>query len=105
MRTVEAAADPDAAPRSVTLPADWDDTAAEALARLAPGHGPASLPEEAAHWIDDLCMGEISGPVVRPVARTLSCLLLMRQAAPTQALWHGHHDRRPGFVVNLAAFV
>lgn len=105
MRTVEAAADPDAAPRSVTLPADWDDTAAEALARLAPGHGPASLPTEAARWIDDLCMGEISGPVIRPVARTLSCLLLMRQAAPAESLWHGHHDRRPAFVVNLAAFV
>ena len=105
MRTVEAAADPDDAPRSITLPADWDDTAAEALARLAPGHGPASLPEEAAHWIDDLCTGECSGPVVRPVARALSCLLLMRQAAPTRDLWHGHHDRRPGFVVNLAAFV
>ncbi|MCE2565667.1 vitamin B12-dependent ribonucleotide reductase [Komagataeibacter sp. FNDCF1] len=105
MRTVEAAADPDDAPRSVTLPADWDDTAAEALARLTPGHGPVSLPEEAAHWIDDLCMGETSGPAVRPVARALSCLLLMRQAAPAQGLWQGHHDRRPGFVVNLAAFV
>ncbi|WP_183482053.1 TSCPD domain-containing protein [Komagataeibacter kakiaceti] len=105
MRTVEAAADPDDAPRSVTLPADWDDTAAEALARLAPGHGPASLPTEAARWIDDLCLGEISGPVIRPVARTLSCLLLMRQVAPAESLWHGHHDRRPAFVVNLAAFV
>ncbi|KAB8124237.1 vitamin B12-dependent ribonucleotide reductase [Komagataeibacter medellinensis] len=105
MRTVEAAADPDDAPRSVTLPADWDDTAAEALARLTPGHGPASLPDEAAHWIDDLCMDGTAGPAVRPVARALSCLLLMRQAAPTQDLWHGHHDRRPGFVVNLAAFV
>ena len=105
MRTVEAAADPDDAPRSVTLPADWDDTAAEALARLTPGHGPASLPDEAAHWIDDLCLGETSGPAIRPVARALSCLLLMRQAAPTQDLWHGHHDRKPGFVVNLAGFV
>ncbi|RFP06678.1 vitamin B12-dependent ribonucleotide reductase [Komagataeibacter xylinus] len=105
MRTVEAAADPDDAPRSVTLPADWDDTAAEALAQLAPGHGPASLPVEAARWIDDLCTGEVAGPTVRPIARTLSCLLLMRQAAPAESLWHGHHDRRPAFVVNLAAFV
>lgn len=102
---VEAAADPDDAPRSVTLPADWDDTAAEAVARLAPGHGPANLPELAARWIDDLCAGEVSGPVIGPVARTLSCLLLMRQAAPGESLWHGHHDRRPTFVVNLAAFV
>ncbi|PYD56644.1 vitamin B12-dependent ribonucleotide reductase [Komagataeibacter xylinus] len=105
MRTVEAAADPDDTPRSVTLPADWDDTAAEAVARLAPGHGPASLPELAARWIDDLCAGEVSGPVIGPVARTLSCLLLMRQAAPGESLWHGHHDRRPAFVINLAAFV
>ncbi|WP_239015876.1 TSCPD domain-containing protein [Novacetimonas hansenii] len=105
MRTVQAAADPDDTPRTVTLPADWDDTAAEALARLTPGHRPIDLTHEAARWIDDLCAGDTAGPAIEPVARSLSCLLLLRQAAPTEALWHGRFDRRPGFIVNLAAFV
>ncbi|MDT8870707.1 hypothetical protein RAA17_04935 [Komagataeibacter rhaeticus] len=46
MRTTEAAADPDDTPRSVTLPADWDDTAAEALARLAPAMVPQACPRK-----------------------------------------------------------
>ncbi|NVN12627.1 hypothetical protein HUK84_16090, partial [Nguyenibacter vanlangensis] len=37
MRSVQAAADPDDAPRTVTLPVDWDDEAASALVRLARG--------------------------------------------------------------------
>ncbi|WP_246387566.1 TSCPD domain-containing protein [Gluconacetobacter sacchari] len=100
MRTTQAAADPDDAPRAVTLPADWDDEAAAALARLAPGRGPARLAAEAGRWVDDLAVGPLA-----PQARSLSCLLMLRQAAPTESLWTGQHDRRPGFVVNLAGFV
>lgn len=32
-------------------------------------------------------------------------MLLTRQAAPTEAVWHCRFDRPPGFIVNLAAFV
>src|SRR5215471_18471751 len=51
MRRVMAGVDPDAAPRLVTLPAAWDDTAAAALAALAPGEGPVALPAAADAWI------------------------------------------------------
>lgn len=43
MRTTQAAADPDDALRAVTLPVDWDDEAAAALARMAPGRGTVRL--------------------------------------------------------------
>jgi ribonucleoside-diphosphate reductase alpha chain len=100
MRTTQAAADPDDAPRAVTLPVDWDDEAAAALARLTPGRGPVRLATEAARWVDDLATGPHAAQ-----ARSLSCLLMLRQAAPTESLWTGQHDRRPGFVINLAGFV
>lgn len=100
MRTTQAAADPDDALRAVTLPVDWDDEAAGALARLAPGRGAARLATEAARWVDDVAVDSLATQ-----ARSLSCLLMLRQSAPTESLWTGQHDRRPGFVINLAAFV
>ncbi len=51
MRQVEAAVDPDGRPRLVTLPATWDDAAAEALVRLSPGDGPVSLAAASAIWL------------------------------------------------------
>ncbi|HEY1413106.1 MAG TPA: hypothetical protein VGF36_13250 [Rhodopila sp.] len=37
MRRTDASPDPDTAPRAVTLPVSWDDSAAAALAALSPG--------------------------------------------------------------------
>ncbi|GBQ97288.1 vitamin B12-dependent ribonucleotide reductase [Acetobacter nitrogenifigens DSM 23921 = NBRC 105050] len=104
MRTVMASPDPDAPARRVTLPVDWDDAAAAALAQIAPiqtgaGQDAVSVAEESARWIETLVAPDDEGS-----ARSLTWLLLLRQAAPTLALWSGELDRRPGFVVNLAAF-
>ena len=44
LRRMKAAADPDAAPRAVALPAAWEDEAGMALAALAPGQAAVSLP-------------------------------------------------------------
>ncbi len=110
MRTVMASSDPDAPTRQVTLPADWDDDAAAALAGIAPGTGAVSVADESARWIDAVAPAgggrEVSGSEeFAPVSgRSLAWLLMLRQAAPTLALWSGEFDRRPGFVVNLAAF-
>jgi hypothetical protein len=98
MSTLDAAADPDAPLRSVTLPAEWDVDAASALAQLMPGDGPLDLPTLASRWITALALDEAS-------ARSLVWLLLTRQAAPVEAVWHCAFDRPAGFVVNLAAFV
>ena len=102
MRIADAAADPDAAPRHVTLPTDWDNPAAEALAALVPGSGAVLLAEAAGRWIDRLASlpGAESG-----LARRLVRLLLLRQAAPSPAIWAADHAAAPSFVINLAGFV
>ena len=51
MRQVEASAEPDGKPRLVTLPATWDDAAAEALAVLSPGEGAVSLAAASSIWL------------------------------------------------------
>lgn len=99
MRTVAASADPDMPARDITLPADWDDSAANALADIVPGAGAVSLPVESARWINAFTT---PSPTIN--GRSLAWLLILRQAAPTLSVWHGASDRRPGFVVNLAAF-
>ncbi|MFE8873109.1 vitamin B12-dependent ribonucleotide reductase [Acetobacter persici] len=98
MSTLHAAADPDAPLRSVTLPAEWDAEAASALAQLVPGTGPIDLASTASRWVDALTQDEST-------ARSLVWLLLLRQAAPTEAVWSCEFDRPPGFLVNLAAFI
>ncbi|MCG0995225.1 vitamin B12-dependent ribonucleotide reductase [Acetobacter indonesiensis] len=98
MSTLQAAADPDAPLRSVTLPAEWDADAAAALAQLIPGTDAITLSHAAARWVDALTQDDAT-------ARSLTWLLLTRQAAPTESVWACAFDRAPGFVVNLAAFV
>jgi len=104
MRATHVAATPDEDPLTrVVLPADWDDSAAAALLELHAADGPLGreglkLAHAAAHWIDPLDGHDL------PV-RSLSYMLLMRQAAPGASVWRGLHDRKPSFIINLAAFV
>ncbi|MFT8764295.1 MAG: vitamin B12-dependent ribonucleotide reductase, partial [Gluconobacter potus] len=52
MRTLQVMTDPDdSALRSVTLPAAWDDEAAQALAQITLHGGPVRLAAEAARWV------------------------------------------------------
>jgi ribonucleoside-diphosphate reductase alpha chain len=98
MRRVAAAADPDAAPRQVTVPASWDDAAAAALAELAPGTRAVSLADAAQAWVAPVQAADPG------LAEALLRLLLLRRGAPTDAVWRGVTDDTPGFVLNLAAF-
>ncbi|MFT8951820.1 MAG: vitamin B12-dependent ribonucleotide reductase [Gluconobacter sp.] len=109
MRTLRVTTDPDdSATRSVTLPAAWEDDAAQALAQITQNGGPIRLSTEAARWVDtiDACPPLPGTPANAPSpARSLSYLLLMRQLAPNIALWERHPDEIPGFVVRLSGFV
>jgi hypothetical protein len=98
MRRVAAGADPDAPPRTVAIPAAWDDVAAAALAALAPGQGAATLAGAAEAWISPIAANDPA------LAGRLHALLLHRRGAPDAAIWRGEAPAEPGFVLNLAAF-
>ena len=92
MRRGLAAPDPDLPPRAVELPAHWDQSAAEALAALAPAGKVASLREAAEMWLSRL---------PAPLADATLRGLLTRRAAPDEAIWTGRDD---SYALNLAAF-
>lgn len=111
LRRARAAADPDSPPRSVALPLSWDEDAAAALAALAPGAGPVSLPGLAELWIRRLCLrGRRLGLLTTAkeedaLAEALRALLLTRRGAPGAETWAGRETREPRFVLALPAFL
>ena len=104
MRRVTVGADPDAPPRLVTLPAAWDDTAAAALAGLAPGEGPVMLAAAADAWIRPVAERARRAGLEAPLAERLHRMLLLRHGAPSASVWQGQTAGVPGFVLNLASF-
>ncbi len=112
LRRSRAAADPDAAPRAVALPVAWEDDgrAAEALAALAPGEGPATLARAAESWISRaLSRGRKAGLLddagALHLAEGLRALLLARRGGPGAEVWAGAARPEPRFVLNLPAFL
>lgn len=105
MRRTEAAADPDTGPRSITLPAPWEERAAAALAGLAPGDGPVVLTSAAQAWIEPIAAAATQAGLDVAIADRLHHLLLSRRAAPTEAVWRNRAAEAPGFVLNLPAFL
>jgi hypothetical protein len=104
LRRTAAAADPDAAPRAIALPADWDDTAAAALAELAPGLAPISLQAAADAWIRPIAERARRAGMEETIDEALHALLLRRRGAPSAGVWAGQASAAPGFVLNLPAF-
>ncbi len=104
MRRTEAAADPDATPRLVTLPTMWEPAAAAALAQLAPGDGPVTLAAAAEAWIAPLAERARRAGIETPLAARLHDLLLTRRGAPAAPIWRNATPVVPGFMLNLAAF-
>jgi ribonucleoside-diphosphate reductase alpha chain len=104
MRRTLAGADPDMLQRAVTLPAAWDEAAAEALAALAPGVGPVALTAAADAWI--VPIADASAQAGSPaLADRLRRLLLLRRGAPDEAIWQSRDTAVPRFVLNLTAFL
>src|SRR5215471_11017842 len=104
MRRVMAGADAEAPVRQITLPAAWEDTAAEALAALAPGDDPIALAVAAEAWVRPIAARALRAGIKTPLPETLHRMLLLRRGAPQAAVWHGSTDQAPGFVLNLSSF-
>jgi hypothetical protein len=110
LRRERCGADPDAPPRPIALPASWDSGAAEALAALAPGHGPVVFPTLAEGWIRRVTtrgrrLGLLESPEeADDLAAALRALLLARRGAPGIEVWRERKDE-PRFVLNLPAFL
>ena len=110
LRRTRIGADPDAPPRAVALPKSWEGDAAAALAALAPGDGPITLPRAAEAWISRaLARGEKAGLITAREAPHLAegwrALLLTRRGAPGAEVWRGDAKAEPRFVLNLPAFL
>ncbi|WP_419895796.1 TSCPD domain-containing protein [Roseomonas sp. USHLN139] len=110
LRRTRAAADPDAPPRAIALPATWEQGAAEALACLAPGLGPVSLPSLAEGWIARLSARAVQTGVLEAIdavalAESLRQLVITRRGAPGASTWRGDAKVEPRFVLNLPAFL
>ncbi|MBJ7250347.1 MAG: hypothetical protein JHC89_02920, partial [Acetobacteraceae bacterium] len=110
LRRLKAGADPDSPPRAVAIPVPWEDEAGEALAALAPGSGPATLPSVAEAWIQRLTLrgrrlGLLDGAdAAESLAAGLRSLILARRGAPGAEIWRD--ARAEGrFVLNLPAFL
>lgn len=117
MRRIEAGADPDQPPRTVSLPAAWGIEAARALAALAPAGVPADPRLMAEAWIGPIAerspppsplplwegTEEASAPIP-PLSDRLHAMLLRRQGAPAPAVWRGRPAEDPRFILNLPAF-
>jgi len=107
LRTVSIGADPDQDPSLVTLPAAWDDDAAQALAALASdsGHREIILPNMAEAIFRPVVDAARRAGLDETIGNGLHRLLLMRRAAPSEGLWRADPAADPGYIINLAAFV
>lgn len=110
LRRARCGADPDAPPRSVALPASWEEEAAEAVAALAPGGGPVVLPILAEAWIRRVTtrgrrLGLLDSPEeADALAEALRALLLARRGAPGAEVWRDRKEEAR-FILNLPAFL
>ena len=104
MRRIAIAGDPDGAPRTVTLPTSWEDTAAAALADLSSGDGPVTLATAADAWIRPAANAARAAGITLPLGERLHALLLTRCGAPSADIWRGEPGACPAFVLSLPAF-
>ncbi len=107
MRQVAARSDPDQPARMMTLPVSWDDRAADALAALLPGEGPASLAAASSVWLGLVASRARQAGMAQASAAALAvhlhALLGRRQAAPNETIWRCQPGV-PGFRLNAAGF-
>lgn len=96
-----AAASPDDAPTTITLPAAWGQSAADALAALTGGTQPANLADLAAQWITPVAARATALGLEPEMEAALHHLIARRQASPVPLTGTA---ATPGFIFNPNQF-
>ncbi|HTQ71127.1 MAG TPA: TSCPD domain-containing protein [Acidocella sp.] len=105
LTSFDAAADPDAPPVLVTLPAAWGQKAADALAAILPGKRMLHIAEAAETWISPIAARAAAAGLDEDIAANLHRLLAAHRASPSGNVWRNRAAGQPGFVFNLSAYL
>lgn len=103
MRQVAATPEPDGPVRMVTIPAEWDDSAADALAALVPGQAQINVAAACAIWLGVLAQRARQAGQSPDIALAAIALLRSRRACPNAAIWQANGEP-PGYTLNLGGF-
>ncbi|MDE2239259.1 MAG: TSCPD domain-containing protein [Rhodospirillales bacterium] len=105
MTRFDAAADPDAPPVMVTLPAAWGQKAADALAAILPGKRMLHIAEAAEAWIAPIAARAAAAGLEDSIAHDLHAMLSARRGSPSGNVWRNRAAGTPGFVFNPSAYM
>ncbi|MDE1895921.1 MAG: TSCPD domain-containing protein, partial [Rhodospirillales bacterium] len=83
----DAAADPDAPPVIVTMPAAWGQKAADALAAILPGRRALHIAEAAEAWIAPIAARAAAAGLSEGIASELHKLVALHRASPSANMW------------------
>lgn len=105
LTTFEAAADPDSPLIQVTLPAEWGQDAANALAFILPGKRLLHITKASESWIAPLCARAATAGLKMDLHTGLHDMLAARRASPTADIWRNRAAGQPGFIFNPSAYL
>ncbi|MGE4480967.1 TSCPD domain-containing protein [Acidocella sp.] len=105
LATFEAAADPDAPPVLVTLPAAWGGKAADALAAILPGKRMLHIAEAAETWIAPIAARAHAAGLGETIAPGLHAILAAHRGSPSGNVWRNRAAGQPGFLFNPSAYL
>ena len=105
LTSFEAAADPDAPPVMVTLPAAWGQKAADALAAILPGRRMLHIAEAAEAWIAPIAARASAAELEDGISAALHALLAAHRGSPSGNIWRNRATGQSGFVFNPSAYL
>lgn len=105
LSTFEAAADPDSPCVQATLPAEWGQDAANALAAILPGKRMLHISEATDSWVAPLAARATTAGLNIDLPTNLHEMLAARRGSPSLGIWRGRAAGQTGFVFNLPAYL
>ena len=105
LSTFDAAADPDSPCIQATLPAEWGQDAANALAAILPGKRMLHISEAAEGWIAPLEARATTAGLEIDLFTGLHEMLAARRGSPSLGIWRNRAAGQTGFVFNPSAYL